>query len=130
MDALGIKKIILDLRDNGGGYMISAIDIAKMIVPKGKICDTIYRNDEGNTTYTSDLEQTKYEFNVLVNENTASAAEILASALKESGAATLIGDTTYGKAVIQQMYTLTNGSVFKLTTGKYLTRNGNEINQV
>lgn len=130
VDAWGIKNIVLDLRNNGGGYLQSAIDISKMIVPKGLIVKTVYREQNQNCDYYSELPYSKYNFNVLVNEYTASAAEILASALKESGAGTLIGKQTYGKAVIQQTFKLVNNSVLKLTVGHYITRNGNEINEV
>ena len=130
VDSWGIKNIVLDLRDNGGGYLKCAIDIAKMIVPEGLIVKTVFRDDFGNTDYYSELSQTKYNFVVLVNEHTASAAEILASAMQESGAAKLVGKRTYGKAVIQQTYKLVNNSVLKLTVGRYITRNGNEINDV
>ena len=65
-----------------------------------------------------------------MNENTASSAEILASAIQDSKAGILIGEQTYGKAVIQSTYPLNNGMVFKLTIGQYLTRNGNEIDHI
>lgn len=130
MKSNGIKKIILDLRNNGGGYVVSGIEIARMIVPKGKICDTIFRDDASNVTYNSELEAKTFDFNVLVNEKTASAAEILASAIQESGAGKLIGEQTFGKAVIQKPYTMMNGAVFSITVGKYTTRNGNEINKI
>ena len=83
-----------------------------------------------NLTFYSELKSTKYRFNVLVNEYTASAAEILAGAMQDSKAGTLIGTKTYGKGVIQGTFPLSNGSVFKLTIGHYLTRNGNAINEV
>lgn len=130
VDEWGIKNIILDLRNNGGGYLDCAIELSKMIVPKGLIVKTVYRDDFGNKDYYSELPKSKYNFNVLVNEYTASAAEILASALQESGAGKLIGKETFGKAVIQQTYRLVNQSVLKLTVGRYITRNGNEINEV
>lgn len=130
VDAWGIKNIILDLRNNGGGYLNCAIDIAKMIVPKGLIVKTVYREPNQNRDFYSELPEAKYNFNVLVNGYTASAAEILASALKESGAGTLIGKDTYGKAVIQQSFKLVNNSILKLTVGRYITRNGNEIDEV
>ena len=95
-DADGITDIILDLRNNVGGYLDCAIDIAKMIVPEGKIIDTVYRQADLNKSYYSELKETKYKFNVLVNDYTASAAEILASAIQESGAGKLIGEKTYG----------------------------------
>ena len=125
-----VKKIILDLRDNGGGYVDSAIDVAEEIVPKGKIVDVKFRNKEYDATYTSQLSKKEFDFVVLVNEYTASAAEILASAMQDSKAAKLVGTKTYGKAVIQNLYPLQNGSVFKLTAGQYITRNGREINKI
>jgi len=126
----GVKKIILDLRNNGGGIVTSAVEIAQEIVPKGKIIDVKYRQSEYNLTYKSTLSKKEFDWVVLVNENTASAAEILASAMQDSGAGELVGTTTFGKAVIQNMYPLTNGSVFKLTVGQYITRNGKEINHI
>ena len=65
-----------------------------------------------------------------MNENTASSAEILASAMQDSGVGKLVGTQTYGKAVVQSMYPLVNGSVYKLTTGQYITRNGKKINKI
>ena len=123
-----VEKIILDLRNNGGGVVSAATRIAQMIVPKGKIIDVKYRQSEYNETYTSNLAKKEFDFVVLVNEHTASASEILASAIQDSGAGKLVGTTTFGKAVIQNTYPLTNGSAFKLTVGQYITRNGNEIN--
>ena len=100
-----------------------------MIVPKGKIIDVKYRQPEYNATYNSQLEKKEFDFAVLVNSHTASSAEILASAIQDSGAGKLVGETTFGKAVIQNTYT-TVSSAIKLTTGKYITRNGKEINKV
>ena len=86
--------------------------------------------ESDNATYTSTLAKKEFDFAVLVNEYTASASEILASALQDSKAGTLIGTTTYGKAVIQGIYTLKNGSALRFTIGKYITRNGREINKI
>ena len=130
VDAHNITKIILDLRGNPGGYVDAAVKIASQIIPAGKIVDTIYRNEEFNTSYYSDLENPKYYFNVLVNGSTASATELLAAAIRDSGVGTLIGENTYGKALMQITIPLTNGSAFKITTGHYLTRNGEDINEV
>lgn len=128
MDEEGITNIILDLRNNPGGYLTSAVNLAKMIVPEGIIVQTMYRQEEKNETFYSELKDPKYKFAVLINQNTASAAEILAGAMQDSGIGTLIGETSYGKAVIQEMYRLPEGG-FKLTTGHYLTRDGHEINK-
>jgi len=123
----GITKFILDLRNNGGGYVSSAVEIANMIVPQGKVIDAYFRGQEQPVTYYSELKEKEFDIAVLVNENTASAAEILASAIQESGVGKLYGVRTFGKGVIQQAFPLLNGSVMKITTGKYVTRAGNEI---
>lgn len=125
-----VKKIMLDLRDNGGGVTATVIAIAQQIVPKGKIIDMKFRLPSDNATYTSTLAKKEFDFAVLVNEHTASASEILASALQDSKAGTLIGTTTFGKAVVQNIYPLQNGSIIKLTAGEYITRNGKEINKI
>ncbi|MCD8390450.1 MAG: S41 family peptidase [Firmicutes bacterium] len=126
----GIKKIILDLRDNGGGVVVQAVAVAQSIVPEGKIIDLQYRNDAYNVSYTSSLTSVDKEYVVLVNENTASASEILASAIQDSGVGILLGTQTYGKAVVQTSVPLENGSIIYLTIGQYITRNGNEINGI
>lgn len=125
-----VTKVILDLRSNPGGLVSAATKIASEIVPEGKIVDVKYRNEEMDYTYYSDLKKAPFEIAVLVNGNTASSAEILASAIQDSGAGILIGEQTFGKAVIQSVYSLRNGMVFKITIGQYLTRNGNEIDHV
>lgn len=128
--AEGVKKFILDLRDNGGGHLESAVTIAKMLVPKGKIVDVVYRNEENNTSYYSERTTKDFEMLTLVNGRTASSSEILASAIQDSNAGRLVGENTYGKAVIQQVFPLQNKNYFKLTIGEYKTRNGRSINYV
>ncbi len=130
LKGLGVKEIILDLRDNPGGYLAAAIEMGRQIVPKGVIVDTMYRQSENNQTFYSDLENPEFKFAVLVNENTASAAEVLSAAIQESGVGILVGQRTFGKGLIQEMVSLMDGSGFKITTGKYLTRNGNDVNKV
>lgn len=126
----GVTELILDLRNNPGGLVSSAVDIAQQIIPKGKIVDVKYRDASLNHTYYSQLDKAPFNMVVLVNGNTASSSEILASAIQDSGAGILLGEQTYGKAVIQSSYMLNNGMVFKLTIGKYITRNGQEIANV
>lgn len=125
-----VRKIILDLRNNVGGHVAAAVSIAQSIVPKGKVIDVKFRQPKYNMTYNSTLSKKEFDFAVLVNDHTASASEILASSIQDSGAGKLIGTQTFGKAVIQNTYPLSNGSMLKLTTGQYITRNGNEINHV
>lgn len=127
-DKQGIENIILDLRDNPGGYLDAGILIASAIVPEGTIVKTVFRNSYENEEYSSAQKNAHYKFAVLVNENTASTSEVLASAVQDSGVGILVGDKTYGKGVIQQMYEVWDGCAFKVTTGKYYTRNGNDIN--
>lgn len=127
-DATGITKIILDLRDNPGGYVDSAVNIASMLVPEGIIVSTVYRNEMNNEVIKSSQTDVKYDLAVLINKNTASAAEILASAIGDSDVGILVGERSYGKGVIQEMYQMYDGTAFKITTGKYFTRNGTDIN--
>lgn len=127
-DMAGVSNIILDLRNNPGGYLESAIEIAKMTVPEGPIVTTVYRDGISGGVASSQLKNPKYKFCVLINKNTASASEVLASALGESGVGYLVGEFSYGKGVIQSMYEMWDGSAFKITTGKYFTRDGHDLN--
>lgn len=126
----GITKLILDLRDNGGGVVSAAVSIAQELVTRGKVIDVKYRDAAMNHTYRSTLDKAPFDIVTLVNGGTASSSEILASAIQDSGVGILMGETTYGKAVIQSPYYLNNGMVLKLTVGSYITRNGREINKV
>ena len=126
----GIKSLIIDLRNNGGGIVDEALKIADYIVEKDKIL--LYEVDKNNK------EEIKKSTNdpiinipivVLTNENTASSSEILAGALKDLGKAKIVGTKTYGKGIIQQILTLQDGSGLKITSEKYLTPNKTEINK-
>lgn len=127
----GIKSLIIDLRNNGGGLVDEALKIADYIVPKGKeLLITVDKDGK------EEIEKSKQDvlidmpIVILVNENTASSSEILAGALKDLNEATIIGKTTYGKGVIQQFLTLRDGSGLKVTTHEYYTPNRNKINGV
>ena len=126
----GVYNIILDLRYNPGGMLTSVVDVAKMIIPEGAIVHTIYRDETQNVTFSSENKEPKFKFAVLVNGDTASAAEVLTGALQDSGVGYVIGEKTFGKGLIQNVFNLPNGDAFKLTTGHYLTRDGNDINGV
>lgn len=125
-----VKKLIIDLRNNPGGYMMSAVEIASELIPEGRIIEAKYKQEENNTVYTSKLKEAPFQICVLANSNTASASEILTSSIVESGTGILIGDNTYGKALIQDMYRISYGQAMKITIGEYITRNGNKINGV
>ncbi len=125
----GFSGMILDLRDNGGGEVNSAIEIARIFVPAGPIVHVV--DGDGNVdTKSATKAQIQVPMVVLVNENTASASEILAAALKESGTATVVGTQTFGKALVQGVYMYSDGTAMKVTEAKYLTPKQNNINGV
>jgi len=129
LDWIGYKDLIIDLRYNAGGYLVEGLNVAKMFVPEGNIC--VIKDKQGNEVeYKSELKDSKYNIIVLTNGYTASASEILASALKESGAAVIVGKNTYGKGCIQQIISLGDLGKAKVTIADIYTRNGNEINEV
>ena len=126
----GMKALILDVRYNPGGMVTSVVQILDDILPEGRV---VYIEDKnGNRQdYTSSGDTyLDYPIAVLVNGDSASAAEILAGAIKDFKYGTLIGTTTYGKGIVQSIYTLEDGDAVKLTTAKYFTPNGNYIHGV
>ena len=130
MQADGVRGIVLDLRGNSGGYLEVTIDIARQLVPQGVILQTV--NQAGRRrTYSSALQEVPFEYIVvLVNRFTASAAEVIASALQDSGAAVVIGETTFGKGLVQSVYQLWTGGALRITTEEYFRRSGGSINDV
>ena len=131
-DSEGITNLIIDLRDNGGGILEQAINIADNFVPKDKIITTEdHKISLLNKTYTgTSVEENKYNIVVLINENSASASEVLAAALKENELAYLIGTRSYGKGTIQSINTMMTGGLIKYTSGFYLTPSGSNINGI
>lgn len=126
-----IKSLIIDLRNNGGGLVSEALTIADYIVPKGeKLLITVDKNEKEKIEKASKDPIIDMPVVVLVNENTASASEILAGALKDLNKATIVGTTTYGKGVIQQILSLKTGAGLKITIEEYYTPNKTKINKV
>lgn len=127
-----ITSLIIDLRNNGGGIVDEAINIADMIVEKDKTLLITTSKDKSEEITKAKQEKTiDMPIVFLVNKNTASASEILAAAVRENNEnVKIVGTTTYGKGVIQTIYKLTDGSGIKLTTNAYYTPNHNEINKV
>ena len=126
-----IKSLIIDLRYNGGGIVNEALEIADLMVPKDDILlITKDKNEEEEITKAKKDQEINIPIVVLVNEYSASASEILAGILKEDINATLIGKKTYGKGVIQTVYTLSDRSGLKITTNEYYTPKRNKINKV
>ena len=125
---LGAKKIILDLRDNPGGYLQAAIDTASDFVPKGNVL--LEQDSTGQQTpipVTGNTLNTTDTIVILTNKNTASAAEIVSGSLHDNGRATIIGETTFGTGTVLEQYTLSDGSAILLGTQEWLTPKGKFI---
>lgn len=127
----GIKKVILDLRDNTGGIVSEAISICELFVKKDDIIMKSYDKEKNETIIKSKNEKTKnVELVLLVNKMSASASEITTGALKDNKVATVIGTTTYGKGVMQEILPIFNNTAgLKLTTEEFLTPNGDKIHK-
>lgn len=126
----GMERLVIDLRDNPGGLLTSVCDILCEILPEGLI---VYTEDKyGNREEETCDGKNKLDMPlaVLVNENSASASEIFAGAVQDHGVGTIVGTTTYGKGVVQELRQLSDGSAVKLTVSNYYTPNGNSINKV
>lgn len=127
----GIKSLIIDLRNNGGGIVTEALNIADYILEKDKVI--LYEVDKNEK---EKIEKSKNDpiinmpIVILTNNNTASSSEILAGALKDHEKAKIVGIKTYGKGVIQQLMTLPDGSGLKITAEEYLTPNRTKINKI
>jgi carboxyl-terminal processing protease len=130
LEAQGIKGLVVDLRDNGGGLVSSVCAILDRLLPEGLI---VYTEDKyGNREEeTSDAEHYfDKPLAVLVNGNSASASEIFAGAVKDYGIGTLVGTKTFGKGIVQKIYPLHDGTAVKLTVSKYYTPKGNNIHEI
>lgn len=127
----GIKSLIIDLRNNGGGLVEEALTIVDYIVPKGKeILITVDKDKDEKIEKAEEDVMIDMPIVVLVNENTASSSEIVAGALKDLDEATIVGTKTYGKGVIQQILSLRSGAGVKVTVEEYYTPNRTKINKI
>ena len=128
----GAKALVIDLRDNPGGWVDDAQKVADMFLQEGNVASLVYR--DGTTelyTTTTDGKENPIPLVVLVNEYSASASEILAGALQDRGRATIVGTQTFGKGVVQYVLPVgTRGAGMQLTVAQYYTPNGNEVHKV
>ncbi len=128
----GAKALVIDLRDNPGGWVEDAQKVADMFLEEGNVASLVYR--DGTTelyTTTTDGKENPIPLVVLVNEYSASASEILAGALQDRGRATIVGTQTFGKGVVQYVLPVgTRGAGMQLTVAQYYTPNGNEVHKV
>ncbi|SET47266.1 S41 family peptidase [[Clostridium] polysaccharolyticum] len=125
-----MKGLILDVRDNGGGALDAVVSITDRILSKGLIVYTKDKNGKGDKYYAKDKKKLDLPMVLLVNGNSASASEVLAGALKDHKLATLVGTKTFGKGIVQSVFSLYDGSAIKLTTSKYYTPDGNNIHDI
>ena len=135
LDALlekGAKALIMDLRDNPGGWVDDAVKVADLFLPEGTVASLVYR--DGTTEYfttTTDNKELEIPLVVLVNEYSVSASEILSGALQDYERATIMGTKTYGKGVVQYVLPVgTRGAGMQLTVAQYYTPNGNEVHKI
>ncbi|MBX6377889.1 MAG: S41 family peptidase [Clostridia bacterium] len=126
--AEGTRGLVLDLRYNPGGMLDKSVEAAGFFVPKGPVVHVVDR-DGRRQTYSTEGPGLGMPLAVLVNRATASAAEILAGAIQDSGAGVLVGERTFGKGLVQQVFTFKDGTGLKLTILKYLTPKGRDLNR-
>lgn len=125
----GIENLIVDVRNNGGGFLNSAVEIAELFVEKGKPIYGLQTKDKKEMYKDTTKEKRDYKVIVLINGGSASASEVLAAALKESYGATLLGTKSYGKGTVQDTSELESGGMIKYTTAYWLTPKGVTINE-
>ena len=129
LEAQGMEGLVIDLRNNPGGNLDTVVEMLKLILPEGRIVSIKdkYGNEE---TYDCDG---KHEFQkplaVLVNGYSASASEIFAGAVKDYGIGTLVGTTTYGKGIVQELFSFEDDTMIKITTAEYFTPSGENIHK-
>jgi carboxyl-terminal processing protease len=127
LDKQQANAYILDLRGNPGGLLNASIDIARMWLQKGMIVRTVDRAGHDDSVRANQTALTQLPLVVLVDGNSASSSEILTGALKDNGRATIVGSTTFGKALVQSVHQLSDGSGLAVTIAHYYTPNGTDI---
>lgn len=130
LDNEKIDSLIFDVRSNTGGYLTSVTDILNMFLKKGHVLYSLEEKNKKQTYYDTTKEEYDKDVVVLIDRKTASASEILASSLKESYGAIVVGTTSYGKGKVQNTYRLTKNTMLKYTTAKWYTPLGNSIDEV
>ena len=121
--------LVVDLRDNPGGLLSNALDISNYLLEGGAIVSTVSRNGR-HTQIADGTPVTRQPMVVLVNDDSASASEILASALKDNGRATIVGTKTFGKGLVQEINRLPGGAAIHITVSRYLTPSGADIHKI
>ena len=130
LEEAGMKGLIIDVRSNPGGLLTSVLGISRQILPKGLIVYTEDKYGQKNEYSCDGANEIDIPLVVLINGNSASASEILAGAVQDYGIGTIVGKTTYGKGVVQNIFALCDGSAVKLTISNYFTPSGNNIHGI
>lgn len=131
LEKQGAKGLIVDLRDNPGGLLNAVVDMCAYTLNGGNIVTTKDRDGKITSSYDDkDDHSINIPMVVLVNGNSASASEIFAGAMKDTGTAKLVGTTTFGKGIVQSILPLSDGTAIKITVSKYFTPGGNDIHQI
>lgn len=130
LEKKGMTGLVLDLRNNPGGNLTTVCEIADIFLPKGVIVSTKDKNGKEQVYKADNKEQFQLPLTVLINGQSASASEILAACIQDYGLGELVGTTTYGKGIVQEIYPLINGDALKLTVSEYFTPNGKNIHGV
>lgn len=129
LETNGMEKLIIDLRNNTGGYLDSAETTASLFLKKGKLIYSLEDKNSKEDYYDQTETSRDYPIVILINNNSASSAEILTAALKDSYGAVLVGQTSYGKGKVQQTYDMEDGSMAKFTSARWLRPTGDCIDQ-
>ncbi|PNV63227.1 S41 family peptidase [Clostridium sp. chh4-2] len=127
LEKQGMEKLVVDLRDNPGGVLDAVVDMLDYVLPDGLLVSTADRDGKGDKYYSDDGHQVDHPMAVLVNGNSASASEVFTGAVKDFGWGTIVGTTTFGKGIVQNLIPLGDGTAIKLTTSHYFTPNGFDL---
>ncbi|MCI8306540.1 MAG: S41 family peptidase [Lachnospiraceae bacterium] len=133
LEAKNVDGLIIDLRDNGGGLIDAVVDMLDRILPKGLVMYTETNKGRDEEFYSTDEESYTKPYAVIINGYSASASEVFAGAVQDYGFGTIVGTKSYGKGVVQSIFPLNgvnDGSAVKLTTAKYFTPNGRNIDGI
>lgn len=125
-----IDSLIIDVRDNSGGYLTTVTDIISMFLKKDSVIYILKTKEQMDTVYDKTDESRSYPIVILADNGSASASEVLVGALSETYGAKIVGEKTYGKGKVQKVLTLSSGAIFKYTYQEWLTPKGNYIDQV
>lgn len=127
----GVKSLIVDLRDNGGGWVEQARYIGDLFMDEGDLCYLLYRDGNEVQEYRTADGKNDIPLTIIINENSASSSEILTAALRESAGATVVGTKSFGKGIIQQVFSVGDeGAGCQITIAEYLTPKGNKVHEV